>query len=95
MKTTTKIIILTAIYLLIFFGTFSWFIIAITTLGFMTPKPTYIGSLISLFIMVLYGNTYLLWLNHFLSWNKKFHLKIQGAVFFILWVLHLFIWTQG
>lgn len=93
MKTSTKIFLVTVLYLGIFFGTFSWFFIAVFLKGFMTPRPTYVESLVALGIMCLYGNTYALWLGGLLSWGKRHHARVQLYIFLCLLCLHFILWV--
>ncbi|MBH5318799.1 hypothetical protein I6N90_13410 [Paenibacillus sp. GSMTC-2017] len=88
MNNTIKVIILSVVYLGIFFGTFSWFIIPVSITGFMDYMPTYSESLVGLVIAMLYVNTYILWLWWFFKWNPKKHFKIQLVAFLILFLMH-------
>lgn len=88
----TKIYILTAIYLVIFFGTESWAFILIFTKGFMMLPPTYLESILGLIVMCLYTNTYVIWLYYILKWEKSFHMKVQIIVFIVLGILHFGLW---
>ncbi|RPF53167.1 hypothetical protein [Aquisalibacillus elongatus] len=77
----------------IFFGTFSWFIMAIMMFGFMTEQPSYIESLGALVLASLYVNTYILWLSKFCSWEEKTHRNIQLTAFLLLAIAHFIIWS--
>lgn len=92
MKTSTKTLLLSIIYLGIFFGTCSWFFIIVCLKGFMTPKPTYLESLVALGIMCLYGNTYVLWLCRIFSWERTYHARVQLCVFLGLLFVHFILW---
>ncbi|KQN97020.1 hypothetical protein ASF12_23410 [Paenibacillus sp. Leaf72] len=84
--------ILSLAYLMVFFGTMSWYIVGVFLFGFMSQKPLYLQSLPALGIMVLYVNSFILCLKLYLKFSNVIHYRLQLFTFIGLAFIHYVLW---